>query len=207
VSLRIGNLGGTTIDIDFSFIFLCAIFVLRDWGGRDPSQALLWIPVILVSLLGHELAHAATIAILGMGSSHIVLGGMGGVTINQRISRPWKDVLISLAGPIASFGVAGIVYLSRQVNPFLSMLYGANILWGFFNLLPIHPLDGGQALRNFLTLFIGAPKAFAASTWIGIAIGAALAIYAVITGEMYLAILMGYFVFMNYAGWQGRDSV
>jgi Zn-dependent protease len=206
VSLRIGNLGGTTIDIDFSFLFLCAIFVLRDWGGRDPSLALLWIPVILVSLLVHELAHAAMIAIFGMGSSHIILGGMGGVTINQRHAKAWQDVLISLAGPLASFGIAALVYVSGQVNPFLSRLYGANILWGFFNLLPIHPLDGGQALRNLLSLFIGVPRAFAASTWIGIAIGSALAIYAIMTRELYLGILMGYFVFMNYAAWQGRDG-
>ena len=74
--LRIGNLGGTTIDVDFSFLILCALLVMRDYSSQ-PRLAILWIPVLLVSLLAHELAHAGTIGLLGLGSSHVILKGMG----------------------------------------------------------------------------------------------------------------------------------
>src|SRR5258706_5801843 len=55
---RIGNLAGTTIDVDFSFLILCAFFSLREVETHNADRAFLIIPVILVSLLIHELAHA-----------------------------------------------------------------------------------------------------------------------------------------------------
>jgi Zn-dependent protease len=202
VGLRIGTLGGTTIDVEVSFLFLCALFVLRDLNGPNPAGAVLWIPVILVSLLAHELAHAAAIGILGFGPSRVVLAGMGGVTINERKARPWQDLLISLAGPIASFGVAAIVFGSGQRNQFLSMLLQANVLWGIFNLMPVPPLDGGHALRHFLRIFLSEGTAFALSTWIGVVAGVAFAVAAITRGEIYIALLMAYFVFINLRQWQ-----
>src|ERR1700682_3905160 len=164
--LRIGNLGGTTIDVDFSFLILCALLVMRDYSSQ-PRLAILWIPVLLVSLLAHELAHAGTIGLLGLGSSHVILNGMGGVTINQRVATPWQDLRISLAGPLASFGVSGVVYLSRQTNPFPNMLLTMNLIWGLFNLLPVAPLDGGQAFRNFLRLFLDDRRAIRIASVVG----------------------------------------
>ena len=208
MSLRIGTLGGTTVDVDISFLLLCALFVIRDFNGPNPAAAVLWIPVILVSLLGHELAHAAAIGSFGFGPSRVVLAGMGGVTINQRNARPWQDLLISLAGPIASFGVAAIVYVSGQQNQFLSMLLRANVLWGIFNLMPVPPLDGGHALYHLLRIFLPEMRAFALSTWIGVVAGVAFAAAAVLRGEIYIAALMGYFVFLTFRRWQAvRDAM
>ena len=202
VSLRIGNLAGTTIDVDFSFLLLCALFVLRDFNEADPSRAVLWIPVLLVSLLAHELAHAAAIGSFGFGPSRVVLAGMGGVTFNERRARPWQDLVISLAGPLATFGVAAIVYASGQRNPFLSMLLQAKVLWGIFNLMPVPPLDGGHALRHLLRIFLAEGPAFGISTWLGVAAGAAFAVAALTKGEIYLAVLMGYFVVLNIQRWR-----
>jgi stage IV sporulation protein FB len=204
--LRIGNLGGTTIDVDFSFLILCALFVLRDFDAHRPQQAFLWIPVILVSLLAHELAHAGTIGLLGLGTSHVILNGMGGVTINQRTARPWQDLLISLAGPLASFGVAGVVFLSRQTNPFLVMLLNINILWGFFNLLPVAPLDGGSAFRNLLRMFLDDRRAVGIAAGVGMIAGVAFTAYIALRGEIYIAALMGFFVYLNFRQWQAARA-
>lgn len=204
--LRIGNLGGTTIDVDFSFLILCALFVMRDFDARQPELAILWIPVILVSLLAHELAHAGTIGMLGLGASHVILNGMGGVTINQRVAKPWQDLLISLAGPLASVGVSGVVYLSGQTNPFLSMLFRINILWGLFNLLPVAPLDGGHAFRNSLRLFLNDRPAIQIAAGVGMIAGAFFIVWAVYRGEIYIAALMGFFIYLNFRHWQAaRD--
>jgi stage IV sporulation protein FB len=205
--LRIGNLGGTTIDVDFSFLILCALFVLRDFDAHQPEMAILWIPVILVSLLAHELAHAGTIGLLGLGTSHVILNGMGGVTINQRVAKPWQDLLISLAGPTASFGVSGVVYLSRQTNPFLTMLLSINILWGLFNLMPVAPLDGGHAFRNSLRMFLDDRRAVQIAAGVGMLAGAAFIAWAAYRGEIYIAALMGFFVYLNFRHWQvARDQ-
>ncbi|HUW21624.1 MAG TPA: site-2 protease family protein [Candidatus Bathyarchaeia archaeon] len=70
--------------------------------------------------------------------------------------------LVSLAGPAANFGLAGafaiLLRLARlPLNPAGSIVYQVifliiinNVSLGFFNLLPIHPLDGGKAIVGFL---------------------------------------------------------
>ena len=203
--LRIGNLGGTTIDVDFSFLILCALFVMRDYS-QHPQMAILWIPVLLVSLLAHELAHAGTIGLLGLGSSHVILNGMGGVTINQRVATPWQDLRISLAGPLASFGVSAVVYLSRQTNPFLEMLLTINIIWGFFNLMPVAPLDGGHAFRNFLRLFLDDRRAVRMAAAVGMVAGVVFIVFMGVKGEIYIAALMGFFTYLNFQHWQAARA-
>ena len=107
--LHLGTILGTTITLDFSFIILIVFFVLSDIQRVGARYALLWAPVLLISILFHELAHAAMIGILGFGSSAIVLEGIGGVTMNQRRAKPWQDLVISAAGPASSFLLAWAV--------------------------------------------------------------------------------------------------
>src|ERR1043166_9353466 len=109
--IHLGTIFGTTVALDFSFLILIVFFVFSSTEQMGMPGALLWAPVILISILFHELAHAAMIGILGHGSSEIILEGIGGVTINQRQSRPWQDMIISAAGPAASFLLAWLVLL------------------------------------------------------------------------------------------------
>src|SRR5436305_12576951 len=102
--LHLGSIGGTSIDVDFTFFILIFLFASRAYGQEhNLAYALIWAPVIFISILLHEFAHAGTIAMFGYGSSHVVLGGMGGVTVNERHARPWQDMLISAAGPVSIF--------------------------------------------------------------------------------------------------------
>ncbi len=71
--------------------------------------------------------------------------------------RKWGIVKVSLAGPAANFLVAiffslliRVVPLPVNLLPFLAEIVGINLLWGFFNLVPIPPLDGGQILFSLL---------------------------------------------------------
>src|SRR6185369_330143 len=172
--LHLGSIGGTSLDVDFSFFLLIFLFAVRDYD-RGLAYALVWIPVIFISILFHELAHAGTIAMFGYGSSHVILGGMGGVTINERKARPWHDMLISAAGPLSSFALAWICRLIYNGVPFaqqdpmlrvlLPLMYWAGIVWGIFNLLPIPPLDGGKAFRNLLRTILRENTAFIISVW------------------------------------------
>jgi Zn-dependent protease len=200
---RIGNLGGTTIDVDVTFLFLCAFFAFREVDQHSTDRAFLIVPVILVSLLIHELAHAGTIGILGFGPSRVLLAGMGGVTINERKARPWQELLISLAGPLASFAIVGVAFaVGRRDILFLKMLLQVNLVWGIFNILPVPPLDGGHAVRHFLGLFMRELPAFYAATWIGIVCGLAFALLAGWLSEIFIAVFMGYFVLLNFRQWR-----
>ena len=55
--IHLGTILGTTITLDFSFIILIVFFVLSDIERAGIRNALLWAPVLLISILVHELAH------------------------------------------------------------------------------------------------------------------------------------------------------
>lgn len=151
---RVATIAGTTVDVRISFVVLAGAFVLLDLDRQVAlNLALLWIPVLFVSVLIHELAHAGTIAAFGHGPSAIELGGWGGETVNRRRAKPWQEVLISLAGPASSIALAYLVLWILMSVPhakthtlllaFLEMMVFANQAWGIFNLIPILPLEGG----------------------------------------------------------------
>ena len=207
--IHLGTILGTTIAVDFSFIILIAFFVFSYSEAFGMPAALLWAPVIFISILFHEFAHAAMIGILGHGSSEIVLEGIGGVTINQRRSRPWKDMLISAAGPAASFLLAwlfmlvwaNVAYIHRDrfFAGLTPLLIRANILWGKFNLLPVIPLDGAGVVRNFLRMFTREEIAFVVSVWLSIATAAAVVVWGIINKDWFVVLLIGA---MGYLSWQ-----
>ena len=211
--IHLGSIGGTSIDIDFSFIFVAALWVAsayeQDCGWKC---ALLWAPVLFISVLIHEFAHAGAIAMFGYRSSHIVLSGMGGVTVNQRRARPWHDMIISVAGPLSSFALAYICFYLINTLPIMRrdpmlielmpILVRANIGWGIFNLIPVSPLDGGHVVRNFFRMFLNERVAFVVSVWIAIIVGGGIAILGIVIRWIFVALLLGYYVWMNFQQWQ-----
>ena len=210
--IHLGTILGTTIALDVSFLILIGFFIVTSLDTRGMPGALLWAPVIFISILFHELAHAAMIGIFGHGPSEIILGSMGGVTINQRQSRPWQDMLISAAGPASSFLLGWIVillwrnvaYLShdrffREIYP---LMLWANIAWGFFNLLPVIPLDGAGVVRNFLRMIAREETSFLITVWLSMITAAGVIVVALVIKEWFVAILLGWMLFMNWQRWE-----
>ena len=211
--LHFGSIRGTSIDVDFNFIFLLLFFVVLNYNPNQGIQyALIWIPILFLSVLIHELAHAGMIGILGFGSSHVVLTGMGGVTINQRRAKPWQDLLISLAGPFSSFGLAllslwiyrnvEIAQTDRMLVVLMPLLVFANLFWGVFNLIPVPPLDGGHATREFFRMFLSEKTAFVVSIWIAMIVGAAVVVAAIKLGYYFVALYIAFFVYLAFQRWQ-----
>jgi len=210
--IHLGSIFGTTIVLDVSFLILIAFFVFTSTDTFGMPGALLWAPVIFVSILFHELAHAAMIGILGHGASEIVLEGIGGVTINQRQSRPWQDILISAAGPAASFLLAwlasllvnNVAYFQRDrfFLAFLPLLVFANVLWGEFNLLPVIPLDGSSIVRNFLRMFLSEQTAFVISVWLSMIAAAVVIVWMLIAKQWFIALLLGWYAFLSWQRWE-----
>ena len=184
---------------------------------RGVAYALLWVPILFVSILFHEFAHATAIGLFGFGPSEIVLQGVGGVTINQRRAKPWQDLLISAAGPASSFLLAWIALFVLQTLPvshrdpflasFLPLLRYVNNFWGIFNLMPVMPLDGYGVVRNLLRMFLNERKAFTISIWISMIVGALLAILALVTREFFALVLFLWFVRSSYMQWQFFRSI
>jgi Zn-dependent protease len=209
--LSLGSIAGTTLAIDPAFFLLLAYFVFS-YVDEGIRIALLWLPIVFFSVLLHELAHAATIAAFGYGPSQVVLGMMGGVTINERRARPWHDTLISFAGPLASLLLALICWQllvnvpSLRSDPMLGAMLpralSANVFWAIFNMVPVQPLDGGHVVRNLLRVFLSERRAFIISIWSSIIFGVLIAILAVRLGVYFAALMMALYVQNNFAQWQ-----
>jgi Zn-dependent protease len=72
------------------------------------------------------------------------------------LRNPRRDAaIISLAGPASNFGQAliyGVIYylVPTQFNEFFEPFIYVNFLLGFFNLIPIPPLDGFKVVNGIL---------------------------------------------------------
>lgn len=207
--MKILSFRGTDIHAIPSFLILMVIFVIFSMEGGTPwHEAVLWIPVIFVSVLFHEGGHAAAFGVLGLGPSQIVLGGFGGFTVNRANRKVWQDVIVSLAGPIFSFLLAGLIFLieSRlplfRTDPMLSvlmpLLIQANIVWGIFNLIPVFPMDGGQAAYGIVQYMAKPRTALLISIWSSILIGAGLLILGLMMKAIFLAVIVGFLLYQNY---------
>jgi Zn-dependent protease len=71
--------------------------------------------------------------------------------------QKWGTLKVALAGPLANFGLAlAFAFLLRflawpaAILPLLETIIIYNLMLGFFNLLPLPPLDGSQILFALL---------------------------------------------------------
>ncbi|HEX8154662.1 MAG TPA: site-2 protease family protein [Thermoanaerobaculia bacterium] len=212
--LHLGTIRGTTITVDPSFFLLVAFFVIMNMSDQGGMlYAILWAPVLFISVLVHELAHAAMFGLFGYGATSVVLGGMGGHTASDaRDIRAWHDALISVAGPLSSFALSFFFRWlwfnvpSVQADPFgraiVPLLISANLFWAILNLIPVKPLDGGHFVRSSLRTFLSERRAFVIAAWIGIIVGGAAALWFAYNRSIIMTIVLGMGVFQQYQAWE-----
>ncbi|QJW99748.1 site-2 protease family protein [Frigoriglobus tundricola] len=158
-----------------------------------PEYLLIWVGVVFVSILVHELGHALAYRRFGA-DANIVLYAFGGLAIGSHIvSGRGRRILISLAGPVAGFVLCGLVYGTNQalewgqsaderapngLEPWFlyHQLIWVNLIWGLFNLLPVLPLDGGQISREVCGMIWG-PRGKRIALQISFAVALAVVAY------------------------------
>ena len=91
------------------FFWLVSLLLGMGGGPADPVNTLIWVAVVFVSILVHELGHAFTQRYFG-GQPWITLYSFGGLaSCNDCDRSPRSQILISLAGPFAGFLLAAAV--------------------------------------------------------------------------------------------------
>lgn len=145
----------------------------------DPTQIVIFITALLVAITVHEFSHALVADRLGdptprlqgrltlnplshldpIGTLLLFLVGFGwGKPVQfdpYNLKNPQKDAaLISFAGPVSNLAAAAIASLALRTFPdgelLLATIIRLNVLLAVFNLVPVHPLDGGKVLSGLL---------------------------------------------------------
>ena len=147
---------GFPVHVDLTFVLFVGFLGFAQ--GLALDELVVWVLLALVSVLLHELGHAVLARRVGAKPS-ITLMAMGGVTTYtppRQLSR-LESLAISLAGPAVGILLGGALLLLRPdedppglVGFALRAAIFTTLGWSLFNLLPIAPLDGGQALRELL---------------------------------------------------------
>ncbi len=173
---KLFNACGIPVQVHWTAFILMGFILISAKGyffqitGSNTTAFLISV-VMLVAMLGclflHELSHCLVAMRCGVNTKSITLIGIGMVAhmeatdlIEKRASNELK---IAVAGPIASFVLAGIFYVilnfvflgisSKNVGVIMvSNLRWINFIWGCFNILPMYPTDGGRILRSVLAM-------------------------------------------------------
>jgi stage IV sporulation protein FB len=188
-------------------------------GALDPVLVLEWVALVFVGILLHELGHAVAFRSFGRRPSVVLygMGGLtsasGGLTPGQRLvttlAGPGVGFLLGgLALALAAAGAwplpnlggrsvgelmrlslgAGALDLTLPELVFLDLLF-VNVGWGVLNLVPLHPLDGGQSLEALLQL-LRVPRAEQVTAAVGIVVASAGAVVALQTGQVILLVVV-----------------
>jgi Zn-dependent protease len=190
-------------------------------GGSigSPGLLVLWVAIVFVSVLVHELGHVAAMRMTG-GGGEIVLTAFGGLAVPNlpNSERRSHAIFISAAGPLAqiALGLAaaaavifaggavavvtssgtGIPYLRAMMGPDAGYTqYAVNFLlyisffWSLLNLAPVYPLDGGQITRAFVGL--------RTALILSLIVAALIAAASFWSGNLFIGILFAWMGFSN----------
>jgi Zn-dependent protease/CBS domain-containing protein len=171
--LKLFKLFGFEVRIDASWLLLAVLIILSLTGGYFPTYykglsagSYVFMGVIgaiglFASIIIHELCHSLVARRYGIPMRGITLFMFGGVAqMDEESKTPKAEFLMAIAGPIASFVLAGLFFVvywalnaagaPDTVAGVLAYLGWINIILAMFNLLPAFPLDGGRVLRSAL---------------------------------------------------------
>jgi len=177
---RIAKILGIPIYLDATWLVIFGLItytLAMNFRQLHPQ----WAPVehwslgILTSLLFfgsvlfHELAHSVVALYYKIPVHSITLFLFGGIArIGREPAKPIQEFNIAVAGPLASFLLAGVfgamtlLFPSAQmVGALARILGGSNFILAVFNLAPGFPLDGG---RIFRAIVWGITKNFSRAT-------------------------------------------
>ena len=170
--IKLGRIFGVAVGLHYSWIIIALLVTLSirsqfaaehpDWGAATTwTIAIVTGLLFFVSILLHELSHAAVARMRGIPVRAITLFALGGVAqIEKDAADAKSEFWMGIIGPITSF-VIGFICLGlaallgwnladEPASPAAAMLMWLgiiNIALAIFNMIPGFPLDGGRVLR------------------------------------------------------------
>jgi stage IV sporulation protein FB len=202
---------GFPVFIHWGF-WLVAALLSGDIDVSSPmgTQRLLgWIAVVFVSILIHELGHAATMRHYGDQRVLIHLHSFGGFALGSRHLTRGQNILMSSAGPFVQIAAGVAMWWAMDQWPprhwlahyMMEAFIRASIFWALLNLLPIVPLDGGR-----ISLAVFGPRREKMALILSLLCAAVLAVIAISYGRIYPLVVLAMLAVSNVKRLRGRPD-
>src|SRR5687767_12029971 len=157
-------------------------------SGWTVLYSLPFALAITATLVFHEWGHLRAMRGFGIPTKGMYLiPFVGGIAVGEQARTHWEDVYISMMGPVHGLVMTVACYLLYLAtsNHLAGLVASVSALVNVFNLLPIHPLDGGRVVKALVFS--------ARSRWAFIAFVAASAVFFALSMMLGLA-LMTFFI-------------
>jgi len=211
---RLFRVAGIDVFLHWTW-FLAALYFLSGRGEKYSTRA--WAVAEYLTLFGivllHEFGHALACRSVGGKAGRIVLWPLGGVAFVSPPARPGALLWSIAAGPLVNLVLAmvlvpayllqrhwGLAAAPPDVRHWFESVTAINLGLLVFNLLPIYPMDGGQALQALLWFAIGRPWSLIVAGGTGVVLACGAVVASIWFEEPWL-ILMG--AFIAWRAWAG----
>jgi Zn-dependent protease len=210
---------GVPIRVEPLFLVIAA---LMGYQLRPLWLVFVWILIVFVNVLVHEMGHALAFRFAGQRSA-VVLHAFGGFTVptggGRRQMSKTMSIVVSLSGVGAQLL---LIYLPARILwesdwlasqpfwhptlapqfswiPILHYTMFVSLWWSVLNLLPIRPFDGGHVAEELL--------GFERACKLSIGVAAVAALVAAVQFSLFTGIFLAMFAFLNYRELQeGRST-
>jgi Zn-dependent protease len=169
-------------------------------SGWTVLYSLPFALALTATLVFHEWGHLRAMRRFGIPTKGMYLiPFVGGIAVGEQARTHWEDVYISMMGPVYGLAMTSACYIAYLAtsNHLVGLVASVSALVNVFNLLPIHPLDGGRVVKALV--FSGR------SRWAFIAFLAASAVFLALSVLAGLALLTFFIVIGAidlFAGWR-----
>ncbi len=205
------KLGPIPVRIHAWFVIVAALLGLTI--NQSPLDVVLWSFAVVIAVFAHELGHAMAARAFGVAAS-VDLTPFAPTT--ERLLTQLtllSRIIVALAGPTVSIALGTLATLARHRldsgNPAIATAINhfawINLSWGFLNLAPMLPFDGGHvllALADRVTHGRGEQPIRLASA----ALALIVAVVALLAHLAFPALLCGIVAFQNARGLRAREA-
>ena len=167
---------GVLVQVGGTIILLPLIFISFGGGAETLIYDLTFVAILIGSIFLHELGHAWGCKVQGIPVRRIMIHGGGGFCEQGSSASYTQQELIVAMGPIVNLTIWALASLAMPMATNIMLIWALywlamiNLFLALFNLLPVHPLDGGKLFQLLLIRFLPTTTAMRISGGLGLII-------------------------------------